>query len=319
MPDLHICRIDGAMQWDDLRFFLAVERGRTLSNAAARLGVDATTVGRRIERLVATLDTALFEVGPQGHRLTEAGERLLAHAEEVERSILAATGDLLGESSRLAGTVRISLTEGLASWVVGPALPSFHAAHPGIRLEIATTDGFLNPSKRETDLAVMLSRPTSGPLIVSKLTDYHLGLFAARDYVARHGPVESLADLRTRVLIGYIPDFIYWEALRYLHEIDAGLTPHITSSSINMQHAMTHAGLGIAVLPWFMGLADPALVPLLPERVSITRSFWTVVHADLRRVARVAAVLEWLREITLAHGIDRPRHQDRIDRATTEG
>lgn len=285
------------MHWDDLRFFLAVERAGTLSAAAARLGVDATTVGRRIERLSSALNAALFDVGPHGHRVTEAGETLLQHAEEVERSILAASGDLTGEASRLAGTVRISMSEGFASYVVARHLPAFHAAHPGIALEVATTHGFLNPSKREADLAVMLGRPSSGALIAGKLTDYRLGLFAARSYVEAHGMVRTLDELKQRTLIGYIPDFIYWEALRYLQEVDPGLQPHITSSSITMQHAMTRAGLGVCVLPHFMGRPDPDLVPIMAEEVVITRSFWLVVHADLRRAARVAAVMDWLREI----------------------
>ncbi|HTH29579.1 MAG TPA: LysR family transcriptional regulator [Sphingobium sp.] len=284
------------MHWDDLRYFLAVERNRTLSRAAARLGVDATTVGRRIERLGQDLNATLFEVGPFGHSLTLAGEKLLQHAEEVERSVLAASGDVTGESSRLAGTVRISLSEGLANWIFTPNLPSFQARHPGIMLEIATTNGFLNPSKREADMAVMLARPTHGALITQKLTDYRLGLFASQGYIAAHGMVEDLADLRQRTLIGYIPDLIYADELRYLEEIDPALKPRLTSSSINMQHAMTKAGLGVAVLPLFMGMSDPGMVPLLPD-LRINGSYWIVVHADLRHVARVNAVIEWLRAV----------------------
>lgn len=287
------------MQWDDLRFFLAVERSGTLSAAAARLGVDATTVGRRVERLSEALATPLFDTGPQGHRLTAAGEKLLHHAEAVERAITAASGDLTGESQRLAGTVRIAMSEGFATHVVAPRLPAFHATNPGIMLELAITNGFLNPSKREADLAVLLARPQSGALTVSKLSDYHLGLFAARSYIERHGMVTDLADLRRRTLIGYIPDFIFWEALRYLEEVDPGLTPHITSSSITMQHAMTRAGLGVCVLPHFMAQGDPMLVPIMADSIVITRSFWLVVHADLRRVARVAAAVEWLRGLRL--------------------
>ncbi|MFZ2982052.1 MAG: LysR family transcriptional regulator, partial [Sphingobium sp.] len=135
------------IHWDDLRYFLAVERGRTLATAAARLGVDATTVGRRIDRLAASLNTSLFEVGPRGHALTPSGKKLLAHAEEMERSLLSASGDLSGERSRYAGTVRISMSEGFATWVVAPQLSQFHERHPDISLEIVTTNGFLNPSK----------------------------------------------------------------------------------------------------------------------------------------------------------------------------
>jgi DNA-binding transcriptional LysR family regulator len=123
------------MQWDDLRHFLALARARTLTGAAATLGVDATTIGRRVERLALTLNTSLFDVTPSGHILSPSGEALLRHAEEMERSSLAASNALTGERTRLAGTVRISLSAGFASWVVAPRLPDFRERHPDIRLE----------------------------------------------------------------------------------------------------------------------------------------------------------------------------------------
>lgn len=285
------------MKWDDLRFFLALARTRTLAGAAGQLGVDATTVGRRLERLAASLNSTLFETGANGFSLTASGDMLMRHAEEVERSILAASGALTGERSRLAGTVRISLSEGFATWVVAPGLARFRARHPDIRLEIATTNGFLNPSRREADLAVMLARPAKGPLVSRKLTDYGLSLYAARDYVTRNGAPAAKGDLRDHPLIGYIPDFIYAEELRYLAEIDDSLAPSLSSSSINVQHAMTRAGAGIAVLPDFIGQNDPQLQSLLDDKVHIRRTFWIVVHHDLRRVARVAAVIDWLDEL----------------------
>ncbi len=289
------------MQWDDLRYFLAVERCRTLSAAAQRLGVDATTVGRRVDRLSLALNATLFDVGANGHTLTTVGEHLLRYAEEVERAILSASGSLTGERARLAGTVRISLSEGFATAVVAKHLPSFHARHPDITLEIATTNGFFNPSKREADLAVMLARPSRGPLVSRKLADYRLGLFASRTYLDTHGAPTSIGDLHQRPIIGYVPDLIYSDELRYLREIDVDLTADFTSSSINIQHAMTRAGLGIAVLPCFMGLQDNSLTPVLVDDVSITRSLWVVVHQDLRRIARIAAVIEWLVETVEAN------------------
>lgn len=293
------------INWDDLRYFLAVERGRTLAAAAARLGVDATTVGRRIDRLAASLNTSLFEVGPRGHTLTPSGKRLLTHAEEMERSLLSASGDLSGERSRYAGTVRISMSEGFATWVVAPQLPQFHARHPDISLEIVTTNGFLNPSKREADMAVMLARPSRGALLSRKLADYRLGLFASQDYIHDHGAVRDIEDLRTRTLIGYIPDFIYADELRYLHEVDVQLTPNFASSSINVQHSMVRGGTGVAILPNFIGLNDPVLVPQLAETVMVQRSFWVVVHRDLRGLARVSAVMEWLQQAV--HAVTGPQ------------
>lgn len=281
------------MHWDDIRYFLALARTKSLAAAAKRLHVDATTVGRRIDRLAASLNTDLFETGLGGHLLTESGTRLLQSAEEVERSILGASELLTGERSRLEGSVRISMSEGFATWVVARYLPSFQSLHPDIKLEIATTNGFLNPSKREADLAVMLGRPVKGPLIVRKLADYSIGLYASREYLASNGEPTCVAELNSHPLIGYIPDFIYADELRYLSEIEENLSPTISSSSINVQLAMTRAGLGIAVLPNFMGRHDSLLSPLLQE-VQIRRSFWIVVHRDLAKVARVRAVIDWL-------------------------
>lgn len=283
--------------WDDLRYFLAVARGRTLGAASKTLRVDATTVARRMERLSVSINADLFEHGATGQTLTASGEALLTYAEEVERSILSAGDVLTGERGRLAGTVRISLSEGFATWVVARHLPSFHARHPDIALEVVSTNGFLNPSKREADLAVMLGRPVKGPLMVRKLTDYTLGLYAARNYLDHSGAPNTVADLQRHTLIGYIPDFIYADELRYLSEIDDALVPVLSSTSINAQHAMVHAGAGIGVLPTFIGGQDDSLVRLLPGECLITRSFWSVVHRDVRNVARIRAVTQWLDEI----------------------
>ena len=111
------------------------------------------------------------------------------------------------------------VAEGFAAWIISRNLASFHRQHPAIRIELVATNGFLNPSKREADLAIMLSRPTAGPLKVRKLVDYQLGVYADRDYLASAGPIASVDDLRRHPLIGYIPDFIYADELRYLDEI----------------------------------------------------------------------------------------------------
>lgn len=285
------------MHWDDLRIFLAAARSRTLSDAARKLGVDATTVGRRLERLSGDLKTTLFEATPAGLTLTSHGERLLVQAEAVEQSIAVASDTLTGERSRLRGLVRISISEGLATWVVARHLPAFRSLHPEISLELVTTNGFLNPSKREADLAITLARPARGHLIASKLADYRLGLFASKTYLARHGAPANGEDIGRHPVIGYTPDFIYADELRYLGEIGSRIEPSLSSSSINVQQAMIHAASGIGVLPLFIGRQDQALVRILEGSAEIQRSFWLVVHKDSRHVARIAAVIDWLKEL----------------------
>jgi len=285
------------MHWDDLRIFLAAARSRTVSDAARKLGIDATTVSRRLDRLSGDLKSSLFESNSAGLVLSSHGQKLLVQAETVEHAIGVATGTLTGERSRLKGLVRISMSEGLATWIVARNMPSFRELHPEISLELVTTNGFLNPSKREADLAITLARPARGHLIASKLSDYRLGLFASKDYAQKYEIPQSGEALSQHPIIGYAPDFIYSDELRYLAEIGSKLETSLSSSSINVQHAMIHASSGIGVLPLFIGLRDPDLVRVLEDSAEITRSFWMVVHQDSRRIARVAAVVDWLKDV----------------------
>ncbi|MGB5076398.1 MAG: LysR substrate-binding domain-containing protein, partial [Sphingorhabdus sp.] len=165
--------------------------------------------------------------------------------------------------------------------------------HPDIKLEIVTTNGFLNPSKREADLAVMLARPIKGPLVARKLSNYGLGLYAAASYVEQNGVPRTTLDLRSHAMIGYIPDFIYADELRYLQEIDDKLSPGLSSSSINIQLGLTLQGMGLCVLPNFVATHHPTLGRILPE-IEIERAFWIVVHRDFAKVARIRAVMDWL-------------------------
>jgi DNA-binding transcriptional LysR family regulator len=193
-----------------------------------------------------------------------------------------------------AGLLRVSLSEGFASWIVAPALHAFTTAHPRLVIDLVASSGFLSPSKREADLAVTLSRPRAGPVIAGKLSDYALRLYAAPSHLAERPEVRRPADLaRGHPLVGYVPDLLYAPELRYLAEIEPGLAATVRSSSINAQHRLIAAGAGIGVLPCFIGDADPGLVPVLPDR-RITRSFWLVMHKDTHSLARVQAFKLWL-------------------------
>lgn len=282
--------------WDDLRIFLAVARARRVAPAARSLGIDPTTIGRRLTRLSGQLNTPLFETVGGERRLTERGAALFGHAETVESAALAAMGEVTGDSSSLSGQVRLSVAEGFATWVLAPALPAFHRAHPDIQLDLITASGFLNPSKREADMAVMLARPRKGRLVAAKLGDYGLRLYAAADYLAERGMPASADDLRGHSLVSYVPEFIYSPELDYLSEIGAGLEPVARSTSINVQHRLVASGTGIGVLPRFIGDRDAGLRPVLPEAIEIRRSFWLVTHSDVRRLARIEAVGKWLRQ-----------------------
>ncbi|MCI4589730.1 LysR family transcriptional regulator [Sphingobium sp. BYY-5] len=282
--------------WDDLRVFLAVARARKVAPAARALGIDATTIARRLARLEKALDAELFEVGAGERSLTLRGQELLGHAETAESAALAAVEQMSGQESKLSGQVRLSVAEGFGTWVLAPGMGDFNRRHPGIRLDLITASGFLNPSKREADMAVMLARPQRGRLTVRRLGDYRLHLYASPAYLERVGRPGKPADLRDCTLIGYVPEFIFSPELDYLDEVEAGLEANLRSTSIIMQQRMIAEGAGIGVLPDFIGRRDPGLMPLMADRVEIVRSFWLVMQDDIRRLARIAAVADWLQE-----------------------
>jgi DNA-binding transcriptional LysR family regulator len=286
------------MNWDDMRIFLALARAGTLATAARQVGQDATTVARRIHRLEEALAATLFEHGPAGQSLTESGHRLLAHAEAMEAGARAVQ-QRADQGAALGGTIRVSASEGFGTGFVAPRLPGFIDRHPGLAVDLVASTGFLNPSRREADIAIMLARPRGGPLIAARLTDYRLGVYASDAYLAAAGPVETVDELTRRRLVGYVPDLIYAPELRYLAEIDKRLEAQVRSSSITAQARLIAGGAGCGILPCFLGEATPGLRRVLAE-VAIERSFWLVVHRDMRRVARVEAFIAWLRDAVAA-------------------
>jgi len=281
--------------WNDYQAFLAIARGGQLARAAAAMGIDATTVGRRLRRLESRIGATLFEHTREGQVLTEAGEALLGEVEAMEQAaqrIADSTAPGLGA----AGLLRVSMPEGFGNVFVAAYLRGFTDRHPRLTLDLVASSGLLSPSKREADLAVTLSRPRAGPVIAGKLSDYALRLYAARGYFEDVPLPRRAADLAEHRLVGYIPDLVYAPELRYLAEIHPGLTATLRSPSIIAQHRLIAAGAGVGVLPCFMGDADPGLVPLFPEK-RILRSFWLVTHKDTHALARVKAFKGWLTEL----------------------
>ncbi len=279
--------------WNDLRIFLAIARGGQIARAARALGLDATTIGRRLRKLESDLGQRLFEQTRDGQSLTQSGERLLAQVEAMQ-----AAADAIGEpggTSGLSGTLRISVSEGFGTGYLSPRIADFAARHPGLTIDLAANSGFLSPSKRETDIAILLARPRAGQVVASRLTDYMLGFYASADYLTAEGEPRDLAAVGIRTLVGYVPDLLYAPELRYLDGLGEDLTARIRSTSINAQAQMIRAGAGIGILPRFIGDADPQLRRIVSD-VAIRRSFWLVTHRDNQRLGRIEAFKRWIAE-----------------------
>ncbi len=279
--------------WDDLRIFLAVARGESLTGAGKTLRIDPATVGRRIARLEERLAARLFAKSPQGYVLTDEGVRLLPHAEAAEQAMTAATEELRGATGALSGQVRIGAPDGCANYLLPQVVAAICDANPGLEVQIVALPRVFNLSRREADMAIAVSPPAAGRLTVQRLTDYRLHLAASRDYLSRHGAPRSRADLRQHRIVGYIADMIFDKELDYMAEIGAAHVP-LASNSVSVQINWLRQGAGVGVVHDFAMPSAPELVKLLPDEISLTRAFWLIRHADDRRTERLNRVADLL-------------------------
>ncbi|HTM77728.1 MAG TPA: LysR family transcriptional regulator, partial [Devosia sp.] len=182
------------MNWDDVRIFLAVARQGQILGAAKSLGLNHATVARRLTALEQALGARLFVRKTNGSDLSSAGEKFLVHAERIESEMLAARG-ATDADSRIAGTVRVGAPDGFGVAFLAPRIGELAERHKGLRIELVPVPRAFSLSRREADIAVTVERPREGRLVARKLTDYRLGLFAARSYLDQYGTPASLDAL----------------------------------------------------------------------------------------------------------------------------
>ena len=282
--------------WNDLRAFLAVARTGRLTAAAQRLGADHTAVSRRVAALERALKAQLFERSPSGYSLTPDGERLMPQAEAMESLALSAQSAVGGADLSVSGTVRIGAPEGFGSYFLAPRMCRLAEAHPELEVQLVAMARAMSLSKREADMAVVLSPPREGRLLARKLTDYRLGLYGAPAYLDRRPPIRRRADLSGQRFIGYIEELLYAPELDYMRAPDVDITVRLKSSNLIAQLQACLAGAGLCVLPHFIAVREPGLVRVLPENVSMTLSLWLLTHADLKGIARVRTVSDFIVE-----------------------
>ncbi|GAA3314875.1 MULTISPECIES: LysR family transcriptional regulator [Arthrobacter] len=286
---------------DDLRFFLEVARTGKLVAAARGLGVDHTTVGRRISHLERATASRLFVRSTGGWTLTEAGQRLAIHAEAVESSLLAAAEELGSEPGRLSGTVRIATPDGFGAFVLSPGLGGLRRKHPDLAIEIVTATRLNLLATKEFDVGISLAEPTIRGVSATALAAYPLGLYAAPQYLETNATIAAVDDLQDHSVIGYVDSLLDIPDLRFLDTALPGVRPAIQTNNITGQWMATVAGLGVAVLPLFIGESDRRLVRILADTVHLRRKYWLAVPRELQRLARTKAVQNALFDLAASH------------------
>jgi DNA-binding transcriptional LysR family regulator len=286
----------GSIDWDDFRFVLAIVRGGTVSAAARQLSVDHATVIRRVDRLERHLSAKLFDRRKTGYQLTEAGQRVADSAEAMESTIVANQEAVGGSRAHLTGTVRIGAPDGFGSHFLASRLVKFAERYPDLDLQLVATARLFSLSKREADIAISLSMPKEGRVFGRKLLDYSLGLYAAPAYLDRAAKITGRSDLAGHRFVGYIEELLFTPELDYLPQVSPRISAKFRSANLIAQLNATIAGFGIAVLPHFMATAHPQLRPVLPDEVTISRTFWLLMHADSKDLARIRAVADYIYE-----------------------
>jgi DNA-binding transcriptional LysR family regulator len=284
------------MDWDHLRFFLEVARTGTLMAAARRLGVDHTTVARRLRALEKQAGATLFTRDAEGHRLTEAGRALLpgvqAMAQSVQQLALAAPAGAEGPS----GVVRLGATEGFGTVMLAPQLARLTVQHPGLTLDLLALPRLLHLSRREADIVISLERPQRDTVVVTRLADYALHLYGERGYLARRPLVQQREDLRHHAFVSYVDDLLFTKELQFLGALHQPARFALRSTSITAQVEAVRAGAGLAVLPAFLADRDPTLVRVLPQQGRFVRTFWMSMPSELRHEPAMQTVWRFLRD-----------------------
>ena len=290
------------MDWDDLRFFLAVASAGSLSAAARALNVNTTTVLRRIANLEEALDARLFERLRSGYELTPDGTRLLETLGPVDQRLTSLSRDFKAGSENYRGVVRVSTSEMIGGSLLGPAIARFTAQMPDVALDVVTEARVTSASSaprvmnglRDVDIALRLERPTQGDMLVRKLADIGYGLYAHDDYLKNHAPVPASGDLAGHDIIGFSEEDRPFGPIWWLSRAERAGNVVMRSGSPMTRAGAVQAGSGIGALPCFYAQNLPNVQCLAGPELLGALELWLLTRSDLARLGHVRAVMDFL-------------------------
>jgi DNA-binding transcriptional LysR family regulator len=290
------------LDWNDLRYFLAVaHEGSTLA-AGRALRVSQTTVARRIAALEQVLGFPLFEKRQAGYVLTPAGEALVGRAEQVEASATAFVEAAASHARDLKGTVRITSEDIYGTGLLSPVLRELHELHPEIMIDLDMVQEIRDLAEGEADIALRSSssdQPTG--LVGRRLCVDDWTLYCSREYAARHGAPASIEDLKRHAIVGGGGGNLWRHYQAWLQSL--GLEDRVAMHHANSTGLLSavRSGFGIAVLPCVVADADPELIRCIPPRRDHGRTLWLLTHERVRHEPRVRAVIDFLYERLSKH------------------
>jgi DNA-binding transcriptional LysR family regulator len=272
-----------SINWNDLRYVLALAREGTVSGAGRALSVDHTTVARRISSLEKQLGSRLFDRLPNGYVMTQVAEKLYPHAVSMEELIQVADREVFGMDAQLSGNLKLTASYDVFSRIVTPELGKFTNKYPGIVLELLSSSSLANLSERQADIAVRLSPNPPSYLIGRKILPLGHGIYASVEYLNKKRNSDTL---------------VLWE---HEHKTPEWVADHFPKARVAiraneilsmMESIRNH--LGIGRLPCYVGDSEPTLRRLDLNLKPSTWGIWVLSHVDLRSTARVRVCREFL-------------------------
>jgi DNA-binding transcriptional LysR family regulator len=274
------------MNWDDLRYFLALARKHSVSGAGRELKVKHTTVARRIAALEDQLGSRLFDRTPSGYSLTQVGENLLPHAIEVEDKINDADREIIGMDAQLSGPLRLASSYDLFSRLIAPKLKQFTDQYPAVELELVSSTGLVDLASREADIALRISPNPPEHLIGRQIVPLSHGVYGSAEYLSQ------VTDVHSLILWSHDKTMPQWVLD---HFPESKLVSRVTDIMTMNELVKNH--LGLARMPCYVGDAEPSLRRVDVSLKSSGWSVWVLSHKDLKDTARIRACREFLIEI----------------------
>ncbi|MGE2834198.1 LysR family transcriptional regulator [Mycobacterium sp. SMC-4] len=279
---------------DDLLVLLAVGRTGRYTTAADELGLNHTTISRRIAALERAMGGRVLARVGGGWELTDLGREALAAAEAVESAVRSLAADTAGRRT-LEGVVRISATDGFSAYIAAPAAASVQRDHPQVAVELVATTRRATQQRSGMDIEVVVGEPKVHRARALRLGDYCLGLYGSNDYLTEHGRPTDVADLHRFPLVYFIDSMLQVDDLDLATSFAPAMRESVTSTNVFVHVEATRASAGLGLLPCFMADRHPDLVRVLPDAVSIRLSYWLVTRAETLRRPEVAAVVDAIR------------------------
>lgn len=296
-----VCRIaDMETNPDDLLVLLAVSRSAKFTTAAQSLGLNHTTVSRRIAALEKSLGGRVLARAAGGWELTDLGTRAVQVAEQVEAA-MGSLGPAGKEPDPITGVVRMTATDGFSAYIAAPAVARLRRNHPGLCVEVVTMTRRALQQRSGLDIEVVVGEPQVHRAEAVRLGEYMLGMYASRAYLAEHGTPASVAELNEHPLVYFVDSMLQVDDLDAPRRLVPGMRDGVTSTNVFVHVEATRAGAGIGFLPCFMGDLHDDLVRLLPTEIAELLPYWMVLRPDSLRRPAVAAVVQALREQVAAH------------------